>query len=182
MSIFALILISISLAMDCFAVSLSCGAQRYVTRSIGFKMAVFFGIFQGGMLLLGALLGEGFRVIMETYSHWIAFGLLLVIGLKMVIEALKKGHEESEFRVDRWLVLLGLSIATSIDAFVVGIGIGLGEVNLWLSAGIVAAGSFLFSLIGLFFGRRAKFVSPRLAELLGGLVLIGIGVKTLIAG
>lgn len=182
MSIFTIVLIAMGLAMDCFAVSVTCGAQRYVTRRIGLKMALFFGLFQGGMLLLGALLGEGFRAAMEFYSHWIAFGLLLVIGAKMVIEALKKDRSEDEFRVDKWLVLISLSIATSIDAFIVGIGLGLEEVNLWTSGLIVAAASFLMSLVGIYFGRRAKFVTPRAAELLGGLILILIGVKTLIEG
>ncbi len=179
MTLLALILLSLSLAMDCFAVSVSCGAHSSMKRSVGLKMALSFGIFQGGMLLLGSFLGTSFRFLIENIDHWIAFGLLVIIGGKMIYEALK-GEEDCSMNLGSWKVLVSLSVATSIDAFVVGISLGLQQVNLFESSAIVALGSFLLTVIGLRLGKNIKHIGPQIAECVGGIVLIGIGVKTLI--
>ncbi|GHV34624.1 membrane protein [Bacteroidia bacterium] len=181
MSLFEIILTAIVLGFDCMIVATVCGAQPYISRKNAVVMSLSFGIFQGGMLLLGVLLGILFSGIMQQIDHWFAFGLLFVIGLKMILDALKshKKNVKQEFRVNRPLVLLALSLATSIDAFVVGISVGLMNNIKFIAPIIVAVFSFVMPLLGFYLGRKAKFVSEKFAQLLGGLVLIGLGIKIL---
>jgi putative Mn2+ efflux pump MntP len=182
MSIFEIILTAIVLAFDCMVVATICGAQPYISKKNAVVMSISFGIFQGGMLMLGVILGKFFSEIIDKIDHWIAFGLLFVIGLKMILDALKshKNPVKQEFRVNRPLVLLALSLATSIDAFVVGISLGLmGSIKL-ITPIFVAAFSFVMPLLGFYLGRKAKFVSAKFAQLLGGVILIGLGAKILI--
>lgn len=178
-------LLGIALAMDCFSVSIASGA---ILRQLDWKtiltMAFFFGLFQALMPCLGWALTFHFQHYLEAFDHWIAFGLLLYLGIGMIRESFSE-EEEKTFNPRKLKTILTLSIATSIDALAVGISFvctGILEV-LQLLMPVLAIGicSFAFSgagsLIGVFFGKRYDF-KP---ELWGGIVLLCIGIKVLLS-
>lgn len=184
MSTFEIWLLAISLAIDCFTVSVASGViLRKIHWRTFFVMAFFFGFFQAMMPLIGWLGASRFRHLIEDYDHWIAFGLLAFLGIRMIREYFKEGEEHS-FDPTRLKVVLALSVATSIDALAVGVSFAFTGYTVLssLSYPLLAIGiaSFVISLagslMGIFFGKRFHFRM----ELLGGLVLIGIGVKILI--
>ena len=186
MSLLEIILIAIGLAMDCFAVSIASSIcyGRYNWPKI-VRMALFFGLFQGGMPLIGGGAGIGFAEYICAVDHWLALGILGYLGGKMIYESLK-GDDEEEDMCDakspygslRMVTIL--AVATSIDALATGlIFVPLG--NLMFSAsGIIAIVSFLFTLVGcvlgVTFGKRIKLN----VEAIGGIILIGIGLKIFI--
>ncbi len=192
MSFIDCFLLALALAMDCFSVSISCGIVQKRMGRQALVMAFFFGLFQALMPFLGWLAAEVFSKEIMAYDHWIAFGLLAFLGGKMVYSEVAKylskeedDHEEKTgFNPSDICVLLTLAVATSIDALAVGFTFpGLGVNSLadmavpLLIIGIVSAVmSLVGKYIGLNIGRR--FNCP--AELFGGLILIGIGVKVLV--
>lgn len=182
MSILELILLSIALAMDCFAVSFSAGGlQKELRLRHALVIGSFFGLFQGMMPLIGYFGGQAVVSYIESFDHWIAFGILLILGLKMMFEALRPEKGGSGLNIMKPTTLLVLSIATSIDALAVGFSFSMLDVRIWIAVLIIGIGSFLFSVGGFYMG---KFLSSRLkptyAEILGGIILISIGVKILI--
>ena len=188
MSILDIILLAIALAMDCLTVSIVSGVlELSVNRkplTVNIRMAFLFGFFQALMPLLGWLGISYFQRFMEAYDHWIAFGLLAFIGGRMVWESFGP-EEEQHFNPRRLRTQLVLAIATSIDALAIGISFActgytkLGQLTLPLF--IIGFVSFLFSIIGYQLGARfGRSIAHRLKpELLGGIILIGIGVKIL---
>ncbi len=180
MSFLELLLIAIGLSMDSFAVSLTSGSLKCINYRKGLKIAVVLAIFQGIMPFLGWLLGNTFKDMIEQIDHWIAFSLLFIIGLKMIVEAIKVNPEERQFNINNNYVLMMLAIATSIDAFVVGISFGFLEVSILKASIIIGITTFAISFGGICLGNINRFIKPRTAELLGGLVLIIIGIKILI--
>lgn len=177
-----ILLIAIGLSMDSFAVSLAGGIScRKITSVVVLRTAMFLGFFQGAFAGLGWLLSHSFKHLIERYDHWIAFVLLLAIGGKMILESLKSKTEDKAFNIENYLVLLGLSVATSIDALIVGMGLGFLELPVLSSVLIIAIVTLLFSLGGFFLGCRNGFrLLGNRAEMLGGLILIGIGVRVLV--
>ena len=175
-------LLAIALAMDCFAVSVTSGLilKQMRLRPV-LTMAFMFGLFQALMPLIGWLGMRYLSSYIERFDHWIAFGILLIIGLKMMIEALRPEKGGKGINIMKPTTLLVLSIATSIDALAVGFSFSMLAVNVWIAALIIGIGSFLFSVGGFYMG---KFLSSRLkptyAEILGGVILIIIGIKILI--
>ncbi|GHT44447.1 putative manganese efflux pump MntP [Planctomycetales bacterium] len=168
--------------MDCFAVSISkgiCVRRFYVGYT--FWMAFLFGLFQAVMPLIGYFAGIFFVGQIKTVDHWIALGLLGFIGVRMITESLKKNDEECETREVRkhfnWKTLLPLAVATSIDALVVGVVFVSSADVIGLAVIIIGGTSFLFSCVGMavgtYFGKRFHFN----AELFGGVILVGIGLK-----
>ena len=185
MQVIALIeifLIAVSLALDAFAVSVSSGISipGFGGRQ-AVKMGLWFGGFQFAMPLVGWLLGTGVSQYIEAVDHWVAFGLLALIGGRMVWGALRHGAgEEEEAPSDlsaRRLCLL--AIATSIDALAVGVSMAFMNVPVLLSAVVIGVVAFALSVVGGLAGRRLGTLFQRRAELVGGLVLVGIGVKLL---
>ena len=178
MSILEIWLFAVSLAIDCFTVSITSGIILHRIRwGIFLKMAFLFGLFQAAMPFLGWLGASRFNHLIETYDHWIAFALLAFLGIRMIREHFKD-EEERSFDPTRMKVILTLAVATSIDALAVGISFAftgfrtLSSLLYPLTAiGIALAGS----LIGVFFGNRLILR----VEIFGGLVVIGIGVKIL---
>ena len=180
-------LLAVALAMDCFTVSIVSGViVRRFMLGLVLRLAVFFGVFQALMPLIGWLATNHFSEALESIDHWIAFGLLSFIGGKMIKEAFEEESEHT-FNPQRLVTQLLLAIATSIDALAVGISfacIGYHSLNslLWplIVIGVV---SFTFSVIGYMlgvrFGRRIeRCLKP---ELLGGVILLVIGVKILLS-
>jgi len=177
LGIVELILIAIGLSMDSLAVSLTSGTMDCVTHKKGFKIAVIFAVFQAIMPVLGWFLGISFKNTIEQVDHWFAFSILFVIGLKMIVEAIKVKPEERKFNINKNYVLIMLALATTIDAFVVGITFGFLEVNIIMASAIIGIITFIFSYGGICLGKLNRFIKPRTAELIGGLVLITIGIK-----
>ncbi len=172
----------IGLSMDAVAVSISSGmAARPVRWAQALKMALFFGVFQAAMPVLGYLCGAAFHKYLSAVDHWIAFGLLGFIGGKMIFEAFGKDEENpGECRNFETRPLLILSIATSIDALAVGLTFSLLDISLTLAVGIIGAVTFALCLPAVWLGDQLGSKIAHRAELFGGLVLIAIGTKILI--
>ena len=175
-------LISLALCVDSLVVSTSSSFKSKMALRRGLLMAVTFGFFQGLFPLLGALLGEAFRSYVEAVDHWIAFFLLLFVGGRMVWEAFHPNDEDKHLDVARFGVMCLLGIATSIDAFVVGIGFGLNNTLRDIIVTVVVIGlvTFLVSLLGWFLGKRSIPIPEKAANIIAGLVLVGLGTFTLI--
>jgi len=174
------VLIGIGLAMDCFAVSLSAGAA-YPTEhlKIGAVYAFSFGFFQCAMCLLGWFLGVGFASHISAYDHWIAFFLLLIIGVKMIREGLSEEPPQPERQALAALTLLSLAVATSIDALAVGISFAVLDLSPYIPAVIIALVSLIFSFAGVMSGKQlARLIGSR-ADILGGIILILLGARVL---
>ncbi|MCK9310722.1 MAG: manganese efflux pump MntP family protein [Bacteroidales bacterium] len=182
MNILDIILLAIGLAMDCFAVSIACGMyMKKILSGPSFRIALFFGFFQAFMPLIGWLIGSSFRSYIENFDHWFAFIILIILGGKMIYENFKgKDSNKKHLNPYKWVVVLTMAIATSIDALAVGFTFSFLRIDLWLAIFIIGITSFFFSLFGLFFGHRYCHRVKIPAELFGGIVLIGIGTKILI--
>jgi putative Mn2+ efflux pump MntP len=131
------------------------------------------------MPILGWLAGRSFVNIISNYDHWIAFGLLAFIGGKMIWESLTE-KEEKERNISHGWTLFTLSFATSIDALAVGLSFAFLEVNIWFAAGIIGIIAFLATILAFLIGMKVSGILGKRAELIGGLVLVGIGLKILI--
>ncbi len=164
--------------MDCFAVSITKGITSGKAQwGNALLMALLFGLFQGGMPLIGFFAGVAFTEQIARFDHWIALVLLGFIGGKMIWESLHEDEEVEEHRDFSFQTLLVLAIATSIDALATGIIFVPTPEVLWLAVSVIALVSLCFSIggywIGVVCGKRFRFN----VELLGGIILIGIGLK-----
>lgn len=178
-----LLMVAVGLSMDAFAVAVCKGlAMKRVNWGNALVIALFFGLFQALMPLLGFFLGTGFASLVEPFDHWIAFILLAFIGAKMIWDAFHGDEGEggpSGGRLDiRELFLL--AIATSIDAFAVGCTFAFMAVNIAEAAAIIGLTTFALSLAGVVLGNRFGTRYNQAATLAGGIVLILIGAKTLL--
>ncbi|RLQ22899.1 manganese efflux pump [Seongchinamella sediminis] len=173
--------LAIALSMDAFAVSVGLGSKRVrQTSSLAVIAASYFALFQALMPLVGFLGGKGVLGWIEAYANWIAFLLLLVVGAKMIYEALSEGIEEDIAQVTHRVILI-LAIATSIDAMAAGFTLNLLAVNPLVACAIIGATTFICSVIGVLVGARSGTWLESKAEILGGTVLILIGVKFLLS-
>lgn len=179
MDFIAIIFIAIGLAMDSFAVSISYGS---VLKSFQCKKAsitgFIMGFFQAIMPVLGWLLAYKFATYIVDFDHWIAFILLLFLGIKMIYESFKKDNEKKICFSFKTLLLLG--VATSIDALAVGISFAFLTIDILLPVLIIGITAFLFSFVGVFIGQRFGKIKGINIGFIGGLILISIGVKILI--
>ncbi len=181
MSLLLLLLIAVGLSMDVLAVSLGVGsAGRAGGWRSPLRMAFHFGLFQGGMTVLGWLLGEAVLGWIAAWDHWVAMGLLAFVGVRMIREGL--GGERVAQAVDptRGAMLVVVCLATSIDAFAVGLGLAVLGVDVSQAALAIGLVSFALGIAGLKLG---SFLSSRFGarmEILGGLVLIVIGLRIVI--
>ncbi len=179
-----LVIISIGLAIDCFSVSLCIGsAPRPLTFRSVFRLSFHFGLFQGGMALLGWLLGTSLVQFVANIDHWIAFLLLLWVGGNMIREGISSTEEVIKENCEdqtRGLSLMMLSVATSIDAFGVGLSLAFVEANIYTASALIGFISLVLSIIGLLGGQRIGQRFGKHAEIVGGLVLIFIGLRIVI--
>ena len=188
MALVTVFLMAVSLAMDALAVSISNGiCYGSMTRKRALWIGLYFGGFQFIMPLLGWLLGTSVRTYITAVDHWIAFALLAYIGGSMIygalIKAKKAEPEACPVRLTHGKLILQ-AIATSIDALAVGISISIdstfADISILISAGIIGIVAFVFSVFGALVGNKLGALFQKWAETIGGLVLIGIGVKILI--
>ncbi len=192
----SIVLSGLSLAMDAFAVSICDGmVYRDLNKRKGMVIPTTFGLFQALMPIIGFYIGLAFSNYIDAFDHWIAFALLLVIGGKMIFDGVKELlSKKEELTPKKFSVVEVLlqGIATSIDALAVGFTLnsmlsGVSNVQLWawISVGIIGAITFTISLVGLIIGVKFGQLFKKkasVAEIVGGIVLIGIGLKILIEG
>jgi len=179
MSILEIFLIAVGLSMDCFAVAISFGAANQLSRNEASRMALSFGLFQGFMPVIGWLIGDIFKKPIESIDHWVAFGILAFIGFKMILQTFQKEHPKNALDIRKLGVLLSLSIATSIDALIMGVTFGIIHVNLMKAVTIIILVTFFVTMIGALLGTKTQFISGKQAERFGGIILIIIGIKIL---
>ncbi|MEZ0122680.1 MAG: manganese efflux pump MntP family protein [Candidatus Reddybacter sp.] len=174
------LILAVALSMDAFAVSIGLGSKHEKkTRSLAALAAIYFGLFQALMPLIGFLGGKGVLGWVEGYAHWVAFFLLVLIGGKMIYESVSEGIEEDIAQITHKILLI-LAIATSIDAMAAGFTLTLIEVNPFVSCAVIGVTTFLFSWLGVFVGAKNGTYLESKAELLGGIILILIGFKVLL--
>lgn len=180
MDLFTLLLIAVGLAMDCFAVTAarSMAVKRFRVKE-ALLMASFFAAFQVTMPLLGYLAGNGLKAFIGGFDHWVAFVLLCGVGGKMIWESLYGGDEEITGTLQLRELLL-LSLATSIDAFAIGITLSLIRTPLIFAIAAIGIVTFIFTIAASWLGIRFGHLVNNRAGLLGGVILIGIGVRILI--
>ena len=183
MDILSIIIISIGLAMDCFAVSISKGIclKKFKIKK-AFRMAILFAGFQALMPLVGYFAGYSFADQITTYDHWIAFILLGIIGIKMFIEGLHPIDPQCDISPNpfKWKTLVTLALATSIDAMATGIVFVPYPEKIGFAAIVIGFTSLIFTMIGVFLGVRFRHRIKINVEILGGIILFGIGTKILI--
>lgn len=172
------IILAIALSMDAFAVAIGLGAKKN-GPNMALRAGGFFGIFQALMPFIGYLGGQVVLGWVETYAHWIAFGLLSLIGAKMIYEGTQEGVEEAIAHVTNKMLLV-LAIATSVDAMAAGFSLTLLAVNPYVACLVIGVITFVFSVIGVYIGNRSGTWLESKAEIFGGIVLILMGIKFLI--
>lgn len=181
MSLFDLIVTAIALSMDAFAVSISKGLSTPNMRlKHGLITGAYFGGFQALMPLIGFFLASSFAEYIKRFDHWIAFGLLVLIGANMLREALSKEEEEEMNASFSFKTMLPLAIATSIDALATGVSFAVTDTNIWLAISLVGVTTFVFSAAGVKIGNAFGLKYKSKAEVVGGLILILMGVKILV--
>jgi len=173
--------IALSLAADCFAVCISAGASN-ISFNTGrlLKVAFTFGFAQFVMTVIGWFAGSFIEHLIFPFDHWIAFGLLLFIGGRMIWESFHEKESEKAVDISRGWLLITMAIATSIDALAVGLSFAIIQIDIWTSGGIIGVVSFIVSLIGFWLGKKASAIMGKRAELVGGLILIAIGLRILL--
>lgn len=185
MSFWVILGIAVGLAMDTLAVSIATSVMlRGVTRRQVFRFAFHFGLFQAVMPIIGWAAGIHFVHYISNWDHWIAFGLLAFVGGKAVHEALTENdNEESSLsRKDptRGWSLVMLSVATSIDALAVGLSFAVLDVTIWKPVAIIGMVTALITMSGMLVGAKVGSRFGKHVEVLGGLILVGIGIKILL--
>lgn len=181
MNILTILFIALGLSMDAFAVSIANGFTiKQLRIDHALRIAVFFGLFQAIMPVIGWSAGIGLRDLIAMIDHWIAFGLLSIIGIKMILESREiKQEEEGKSPLTIYTLLL-LSLATSIDALAVGFSLSLLSISIISPAIIIGLVTFLLSFAGVFIGKKFGHFLESKIEMAGGIILIAIGVKILI--
>jgi putative Mn2+ efflux pump MntP len=181
MGFLTVISIAFGLAMDAFAVAIASGVtMRELRIKHAFRIAFSFGLFQALMPFIGWLTGRGVREFVAGIDHWIAFALLSIVGVRMIYEAARIESPRSTEGILGLHLLLVLSVATSIDALVVGFGFAFLGVSILLPVLVIGIVTFVLSLGGAIVGSRIGHFFERKIEILGGLILIAMGLKILI--
>lgn len=180
MGILEILLIAIGLAMDAFAVSICKGlSMKKMSWEKAIIVGLYFSTFQALMPAIGYFLGTTFEGLVTRVDHWIAFGLLTIIGINMLKEAFSKNEENQNDSVD-FRTMSVLAIATSIDALAVGITFAFLRVNMLIAAIIIGIVTFAICIIGVKIGNKFGDKYERKAETVGGLILILMGIKILL--
>lgn len=181
MELYALLGIAIALAMDAFAVALSAGVVLPVlTARHLFRLSFHFGLFQGLMPIIGWLIGARIYDLVADFDHWVAFVLLMFIGIRMVREAFDDDDDGPRRDPTRGMTLITLSVATSIDALVVGLTLGILKVDVWYPALVIGLVAALFTVVGMMLGRRVGALWGQRMEVFGGVLLCCLGAKILV--
>lgn len=186
MSFFSIFLIAIGLGMDAFSVAVGTGftAKRVETGQL-LRLSAAFGLFQFLMPILGWAAGRTVADLISRYDHWVAFALLAGVGAKMILDAIRANNDETGRQPEtsdptKGFSLLVLSVATSIDAFAVGLSFALLDISVMAASIIIGVVAFAMTAGGIFLGAHAGKKLGRKAGILGGLILIAIGLRILL--
>lgn len=178
MDYFTILIIALGLSFDTFAVSLSYGVIR---SGILFRqaswIAIVLALFQGGLTIAGYFLGSIISDVLKAIDHWIALALLSFLGIKMIIEGLRKTDETVRKDYSSTIILFTIALGTSIDAFAVGISFALLDVRIWAAGTVIGVITFLASMAAIRIGKSAGVRLGNKVEIIGGLLLIAIGIK-----
>ena len=181
MEFLTVILLAIGLSFDSFAVSVCSGLNLPQIRfAQAAKIAIFLAVFQAVMPLVGWMIGNSVKSLIEPVDHWIAFGLLSLIGGKMIIESFIDSETREIKNPLDIKVILTLSLATSIDALAVGFSFATLLSKILIAVFIIGIVTFVASMLGILLGKRTGPTINRYAEVLGGLILVFIGIKILV--
>ncbi len=181
MELITIIAIALGLSFDSFAVSLSCGVNGSEIKFRGAaRIATVFALFQGGFTLTGFFLGSTISYHIERYDHWIAFLLLMILGIRMIIGGIRGDGCRQRSDFNSWPVVLALAIGTSIDALAVGISLALLHEQIWVAGAVIAAVTFIASMLAIRIGRSAGRRLGQRVEIAGGIILALIGTKILV--
>ncbi len=182
MDTITLLLIALGLSIDAFAVSVSNGITVRTQRmNHALRIGFFFGSFQALMPLMGWAAGNRLRNLLSNIDHWIAFGLLCLIGIKMIYDSRERNDHPNKGAIPLGLwMLLFLSIATSIDALAVGFSFAVLNISIVTPILVIGMVTFGLSFLGVLAGDKVGHFFEKKIEVVGGLILIGIGIKILI--
>jgi len=179
MSLFWSFIVAFGLSIDTFAVAISSGiVKSKISFTSALKYSITMALFQASMLFIGGFLGNTIQPIIEAFDHWIAFGLLAGVGIHMIISAFKT-QKEQKINPLKFSTMLLLGLATSIDALAVGISFAFSSINVYLTVLIVGVVTFFAAMLGLLLGKNSAAIYGRKLEILGGIILIGIGIRIL---
>lgn len=182
MEFLQILIIALGLAMDAFAVSIAAGTSRNITgERAALRLSLHFGLFQFLMPWIGWSLGINIAPLIASGDHWVAFILLAIVGGRMIKASLDKQPRSFKTDPSKGMLLFVLSVATSIDALAVGLSIGMLKIKILFPSLLIGIITALLSYIGIQMGKRLGLKFGKRMELLGGFLLIGIGVKILIA-
>lgn len=177
MGFLSILLIALILSIDTFAASVSYGISKPAIR---FKQAIpiafIFALFQGGLTFAGYFSGELLHSLVESFKHWVALGILVFLGGKMIIEGIRNSENKKSSSV------VALAVATSIDAFSVGFGFSLLRINIWMASILIGTVTFLTSMFAIKLGKDLIGKVQRIAEISGGIILIFLGIKIFFDG
>lgn len=181
MSLLTIFILAVGLGVDAFSVAIGIGASNNKKSwAPVLRLSLAFGLFQFVMPLIGWLAGSTVVDRIQSFDHWIAFALLVLVGGKMIWEGLEKESDEQKTDQTRGWPLFLLSIATSIDALAVGFSFSLLKTAILFPAAIIGVVCFMMTAVGMIFGKGLVRIFGKKVEILGGLVLIAIGIKILI--
>ncbi|MCG8688382.1 MAG: manganese efflux pump MntP family protein [Desulfobacterales bacterium] len=181
MGTFDIIFLALGLAMDAAAVSLAAAASGFAdNKRAVFRLAFHFGLFQFMMPVIGWFLGVGFVSYFKAFDHWIAFGLLLFVGGRMIISGLDKSDTVIQKDPSRGMTMVMLSIATSIDALAIGLSLAMMDINIWYPSVIIGVITSGLSLVAIGLGKRLGTMLGKRMEIVGGIILVGIGTRILV--
>jgi putative Mn2+ efflux pump MntP len=170
--------IAAGLCFDTFAVSLSFGVVQFrVLFRQAVRLAIVLAVFQGGLTVTGFFLGSIVSNALKAIDHWIALGLLSILGVKMIIEGLKKQERKEVLDYSKSLVIFTIALGTSIDAFAVGVSFAFLDVKIWSAGIIIGTVTFLASMIAIRIGKSAGEKLGQRVEIVGGLILVAMGIK-----
>jgi putative Mn2+ efflux pump MntP len=178
----SILIIALGLSADCFAVALSASvSKKSLPLWQGLRVGFAFGFFQAGMIIIGWLAGRTVVDFISNYDHWLAFGLLLFVGGRMIWESVhEKEEKEAGIDITRWFLLLLLSLATSLDALAVGLSFAFLEVNLALASVTIGIVAFIITFSGFLAGKKLGALIGKRTEIIGGIILIIIGLRILL--
>jgi putative Mn2+ efflux pump MntP len=174
-----LLILAVALAMDSVAVSIAIGSKyKDLIVSKALFAAAVFGFFQGAMPIAGYFIGFSFAEYVQAYDHWIAFILLVGLGGKMLYEAYKNEFDDEVTDLST-KTLITLAIATSIDAMAIGVTFAFLQTDIYTAAGVIALVTFVLCVVAVYVGKKLGSLLESKAEMLGGVILIGLGCKIL---
>ena len=179
----SILLIAIGLSADCFTVAVGSSiSNRTVSILSVLRVSLSFGFFQALMPVLGWLLGQTIAELIASYDHWLAFTLLSIVGSRMIWQSFSKKDDHTEKSdISKGFLLIILSVATSIDALAVGLTFAFIEINIIPASLIIGFVAFILTGVGFALGKKIGHLIGKRAEVVGGIILIGIGFRILLS-